>query len=1118
MNYSHIFARLFSFLLTVCFTVLFSISAHAEDDLAALLNVPDEFDVSVYATDELAHNIFCLTFDTQGRLLVSGPGYIRVLVDDDEDHQADRALEFANDTQGAQGLFADGKYLYCVSGLGLHRYLDADGDGVADGESQGILKINTGDEHDAHAIRRGPDGWWYLLVGNMAGVNARYATLPTSPFNEKNPPYAGALLRIHPQLRGAEIIASGFRNAYDFDFNSAGDIFVYDSDGERDITFPWYRPTRLYHITRGVEAGWKSKTWKEPSSYSTMPNEVASFGRGSPTGVVCYRHEAFPKKYHDSLFILDWTYGRIHSVKLDPTGSSYTSEPELFMSARGNFGFAPTDAEVGPDGALYVAIGGRGTRGTVFRIRSKEGTKAEDVIKAPQLGEPDEEEKLITCLNAFQPLLGWSRQQWKPIAFELGRQPFEEVSKNSSSKFTPQQQIRALEILKEVYDGAPGPLVKELNQHPESTVRARSIWALSENQNEQVNPVALFSDYLSDDDPHVVHQAILRLNLAALTSEQLAQLSLPMSHALGSGDRFVRRAAIELLQNHYAEIVPAIKKTAPQLSFQEKARVQLSLAEMRLVLSDEFDAESTQAGMQILKLNGLGEDSLSIKLDACRLIQLAWGDCGPADHHGALFDGYASQRELTPFEFELDVFRFELAEVYPTGEAELDHELLRLISMIRPANADLLKKIVAPLNDTSNPVDDIHRLVVASRIEVEWSVEVLEKISRALVMLEVKVRDERLPQDLNWNERIKELYGALVKRDPRLPISVVQVPEFGLPGHVVFMSEVPGDFLDQAVNSFVKHVREDDDYPWNNDVIFILGESTDPEIRGLIRQRFDEYSTRQAVIMLLSENPLPEETDLFIRGLEVSHLPTLGSAVQALRKLAQLTDPKQQIAIFQAARRLDQSEAEFILRDYLMELVRTSTNVNFGFIPGKEGYRPQPDVMAKWEEWFLSNYPEAAVVLMKSLGDEEALLMSRLESLDWSQGNAEQGKIFFEKRGCAQCHGGSSALGPDLAGVTGRFSRQDLFTATLYPDRDVSPRYQATNVITEDGLIFTGLVIYESIDGMILRDGLNRTHRIETENIDARTVSSKSLMPSGLLKNSTDSELVDLYTYLQSLQ
>ena len=99
-----------------------------------------------------------------------------------------------------------------------------------------------------------------------------------------------------------------------------------------------------------------------------MPPVIASFGRGSPTGVVCYRHRQFPQEYHGSLFVLDWTYGRVWAVPLKRSGETWTSQPIEFMTARGEFGFAPTDAEVGPDGSLYVSVGWyAGDRGGVFR-------------------------------------------------------------------------------------------------------------------------------------------------------------------------------------------------------------------------------------------------------------------------------------------------------------------------------------------------------------------------------------------------------------------------------------------------------------------------------------------------------------------------------------------------------------------------------------------------------------------------------------------------------------------------------------------------------------------------------------------------------------------------------
>ena len=122
------------------------------------------------------------------------------------------------------------------------------------------------------------------------------------------------------------------RNAYDFAFNSAGDIFAFDSDNEREVSLPWYRPTRVLHLLPGSDAGWVSQNWIRPSSYADAPPAVASFGRGSPTGVVCYRHTQFPSYYHDTLFVLDWTFGRVIAVRpraTEPAGGANRPLPDV---------------------------------------------------------------------------------------------------------------------------------------------------------------------------------------------------------------------------------------------------------------------------------------------------------------------------------------------------------------------------------------------------------------------------------------------------------------------------------------------------------------------------------------------------------------------------------------------------------------------------------------------------------------------------------------------------------------------------------------------------------------------------------------------------------------------
>jgi putative heme-binding domain-containing protein len=87
----------------------------------------------------------------------------------------------------------------------------------------------------------------------------------------------------------------------------------------------------------------------------------------------------------------------------------------------------------------------------------------------------------------------------------------------------------------------------------------------------------------------------------------------------------------------------------------------------------------------------------------------------------------------------------------------------------------------------------------------------------------------------------------------------------------------------------------------------------------------------------------------------------------------------------------------------------------------------------------------------------------------------------------------------------------------VLPSRDVSGRYQTTIIETLQGKAYSGLIVYESVDGLLLRNGTNQTFRIETRDIVSRTRSPVSLMPNGLLKDLKPEDYADLYAYLRTL-
>src|SRR5579871_6339035 len=273
------------------------------------LRLPPGFDVTEFADNTLVPDAVTLTFDPQGRVVVAGRGYIRTLVDDDGDGRADRAIDVTPAPTGAaHGLLWEGDRLYCTVDGGLRRY-HVGPDGKATGPSELLYKLKTGGEHDAHALLRAPDGWLYWLCGNAAGIGPKEAAAPTSPVRS---PIAGGVLRLSPDFRQVEVVADGFRNPYGFAFNGDGELFTFDSDNERCVALPWYESCRFYHVIPGGHYGWlapqRADFWRLPPYFPDVVAPVATLGRGSPTGVVCYRHAQFPAEYRGGFFLADWTF------------------------------------------------------------------------------------------------------------------------------------------------------------------------------------------------------------------------------------------------------------------------------------------------------------------------------------------------------------------------------------------------------------------------------------------------------------------------------------------------------------------------------------------------------------------------------------------------------------------------------------------------------------------------------------------------------------------------------------------------------------------------------------------------------------------------------------------
>ncbi|MCA9246894.1 MAG: c-type cytochrome [Planctomycetales bacterium] len=341
-----------------------------------------------------------ITFDNKGRLLAcdqGNQGVCRITLPkpgSDEPTKVERLDVKITSAQGMLYAF-DSLYLSVNGGpgSGFYRARDTNGDDQYD-EVTKLASFSGGGEHGPHALRLSPDGKSiYVVCGNHTNPpdEITASRIPTNWNEDLLLPRqwdarghargrlapGGWVAKTDPDGKTWEIISIGYRNSYDMDFNAEGELFVYDADMEWDMGSPWYRPTRAVHAASGSEFGWRSGTGKWPTYYVDSLPPVVNIGPGSPTGVCFGTGAKFPAKYQRALYLTDWTFGTIYAIHLAPSGASYTGEKQEFVARAA---LPLTDVEIGPDGAMYFTVGGRGTQSALYRVTyvGKESTAADD--------------------------------------------------------------------------------------------------------------------------------------------------------------------------------------------------------------------------------------------------------------------------------------------------------------------------------------------------------------------------------------------------------------------------------------------------------------------------------------------------------------------------------------------------------------------------------------------------------------------------------------------------------------------------------------------------------------------------------------------------------------------
>jgi putative membrane-bound dehydrogenase-like protein len=362
-----------------------------------LFQVPDGFEVTLWAASPLLHNPTNIDIDREGRIWVAeGVRYrshfarqpegdrIVVLQDTDGDGKADSTHTFVQEPAliAPLGVSVIDNKIIVAQPPDLIVYTDVDRnlrfDPAVDKREvllTGFMGVNH--DHSLHSVTFGPDGKWVFNSGNTGGmftdrsgktfrVFGSYRPGPVGPFKFPFDPalYAGKpsddghvyvggfTVRMNPDGTNAEIIGSNYRNSYEQSVTSLGDVFQNDNDDPPACRVSWVMEyanfgfssndgQRTWQADRRPGQSVPVSEWRQDDPGMTPSGDV--YGGGSPTGNVFYENGALGPSWEGTFFAADAGRNEIFAYKPARQGAGFGLDRKVFITTNVKQQYAGSD-------------------------------------------------------------------------------------------------------------------------------------------------------------------------------------------------------------------------------------------------------------------------------------------------------------------------------------------------------------------------------------------------------------------------------------------------------------------------------------------------------------------------------------------------------------------------------------------------------------------------------------------------------------------------------------------------------------------------------------------------------------------------------------------------------
>jgi uncharacterized protein len=339
-------------------------------DSMKFIQHPAEFRLELFASEPDILKPITFSFDQRGRLWVieaidypnrvlngaPGEDRIKILEDTNDDGRADKITVFADRLNLPSSLvFSNGGVIVAAAPHMLF-LKDTDGDDKAD--IRQVLSTGWG-IRDSHA---GPSNLQYAPDNHIWGV-VGYSGYD-GEMNGKRMQFPQGAYRFKPDGTGFEFLTGSTNNTWGLGFSETFDVF--GSTANNEPSFYMAIPNRYFEDVPGLSTG--TRTSGGPGYQAVAQFYAAHYvtpyirqvdvhgGYTAAAGHHLYTARAFPRPYWNRIaFITEPTAHLVGQGIMEKQGAGFVTRDGWNLLAGAEEWVAPVHAQVGPDGAVWVA-------------------------------------------------------------------------------------------------------------------------------------------------------------------------------------------------------------------------------------------------------------------------------------------------------------------------------------------------------------------------------------------------------------------------------------------------------------------------------------------------------------------------------------------------------------------------------------------------------------------------------------------------------------------------------------------------------------------------------------------------------------------------------------------